>query len=621
MNKAKKIWLYWNTVKNLKWIQIRHQIKKRVAKGFRKRLLKRIRQLSAPEAANTEKVKLLIPELDCGEAYLRRFQVKELLNNRIELLHEAYTIDNIWRIPEASHLWNYNLHYLEFMIPLAVEYGKTSEKKYFLKWKELTESWLGQASEDSLEPYTISMRIPNMLICMELLQKELKDTDLEKRLLDSLYQQYRYLICTQELALLANHYFENLKAIVIASLLFQEADVYHKYFRLFLRQIHEQILADGFHFERSFMYHKIILEDILRVHKALNSSGQGEDAQKLIPAIKKMTSVMIKLEKGFGSRTPLFNDAGNNVAKGSRELSEAAEKASGPDNAENKKTCGPDNAENKKACGPDNAENKKVCGPDNSENIKLKTAGYYRLSGNGLELLFDCGDIGPSYMGGHGHCDCLSFELSLNGKMIFVNSGTGQYQGKLRSFFRSTAAHNTLMIDDREQSELWGEHRAGRRITNIHGIEKENELRGSFTSYHKDSFRRILRWKAGNRLLIIDGFKVHDSGTHVAREFFHLAPEYEYIPVNQMVCQQDSLAGMPFCRHGRSGHRILIKSKGRTAASIRIPEGSSCQIHQEGALTVYAEDFGRYEKKQVLEICTPFEDRIQIYLEIEILYL
>lgn len=585
MNKVKKIWLYWNTVKNLKWIQIRHQIKRRVAKGFRKRLLKKIRQLPDPEAADTEKIKLMIPELDCGEDYLQHFQVKELLNNRIVLLHEAYTVEDTWRIPEASHLWNYNLHYLEFLIPLAVWYRKTSEEKYFFKWKELTESWLGQASGDSLEPYTISMRIPNMLICMELLQRKLKDTDLEKRLLTSLYQQYRYLICTQELALLANHYFENLKAIVIASLLFKEAEVYHKYFGLLLRQVDEQILSDGFHFERSFMYHKIILEDILRVYKALNSSGQRNDGQKLIPAIKKMASVMMKLEKGFGGRTPLFNDAGNNVAKGSWELFEAAQK---------------------------------VCGLFNAENIEPRTAGYYKLSGNGVEILFDCGDIGPSYMGGHGHCDCLSFELSINGKMLFVNSGTGQYQGKLRSFFRSTAAHNTFMIDDREQSELWGEHRAGRRITNIHGIEKENELRGSFTSYHKDSFRRILRWKAQNRLIIIDDFRARDPGMHVAREFLHLAPEYEYIPVNQMACQPDSMTATPACGHGRSGNRILIKSKGRTAASILIPEGSGYQIHREGALTVYAEDFGRYEKKQVMEICTPFEGRIQICLEIEI---
>ena len=179
MNKAEKIWLYWNTVKSLKWIQIKHQIKKRTAKGAEKKLLKSIKQLSPPETANIGKLELLIPELDCEDVYLQRFHVNNLLNNQVELLHEAYTIKDTWKIPEASHLWNYNLHYLEFLIPLAVEYRRTSEKQYFIKWKELMESWLRQTSRDSLEPYTISLRIPNMLICIGLLREEIKGTILE----------------------------------------------------------------------------------------------------------------------------------------------------------------------------------------------------------------------------------------------------------------------------------------------------------------------------------------------------------------------------------------------------------------------------------------------------------
>ncbi|MCI8661602.1 MAG: hypothetical protein HFG54_15390 [Lachnospiraceae bacterium] len=567
VKKAEKIWLYWNTVKSLKWIQIKHQIKKRTAKGAERKLLKSVKQLSAPETVDAGKLKLLIPELDCEDAYLQRFHVNNLLNNQVELLHEVYVIADTWKIPEASHLWNYNLHYLEFLIPLAVEYRRTSEKPYFFKWKELMESWLRQVSRDSLEPYTISLRIPNMLICMELLQEELHATALEKRLLTSLYQQYRYLIYTQELSLLANHYFENLKAIVIASLFFQEREVYEKYFKLFLRQIHEQILSDGFHFELSFMYHRIILEDILRVHKALNSLEYTGDGEKLVSAIKKMASRMMELEKGFDGRIPLFNDAGNNVAKGKRELYKAA-------------------------AG--------ICRLEDEAALKrrIRKSGYYKLSTKDIELLFDCGEIGPSYMGGHGHCDCLSFELSVQGKMMFVNSGTGQYQGGLRAFFRSTAAHNTLMIDDREQSELWGEHRAARRLTKICGTERENEIEGSFRSYLGDTFRRILKWKDKNRLVIIDDFTAHDQGIHMAKELLHLAPGYEY---------------------GRDGGKISIKEKQRLAALIFLPDKSDCLIHKDGVITTYAEEFGKYEKKQVLEIRTPFKNKGQVHIEIEIM--
>ena len=41
-------------------------------------------------------------------------------------------------------------------------------------------------------------------------------------------------------------------------------------------------------------------------------------------------------------------------------------------------------------------------------------------------------------------------------------------------------------------------------------------------------------------------------------------------------------------------------------------------IHRSGLLTNYAEDFGEYHKKQVLEIRTQFRDKVQSKIEIEI---
>ncbi len=567
MNGIKKVLLYWNTVKSLKSVQIRHQIENRVCRGRRRKYLSRVKELQGPK--NWSEVKLLIPELDCAPDYLQRFHEDKLLRNEVELLHESHRIEKEWRVLNASHLWNYNLHYLEFLIPLAVKYSDTGEESYFLKWKEFMEGWLKQSSDDSFEPYTISMRVPNLLICMELLREKLRNTELESLVMTSLYQQYRYLLKTQEQALLANHYFENLKAIVISSLLFQETDIYHKYFDLFLKEIEEQILTDGIHFERSLMYHKIILEDILRVHAALNSTQRRADAEKLIPTIQIMASAMMKLEKGF-ERTPLFNDAGNNVSKSRDALLQACNFVSEKKDAH------------------------KVAAAEGFE-----ASGYYKLIHKDTAILFDCGEIGPSYMGGHAHCDCLSFELSVNGKALFVNSGTGQYQGELRPFFRSTAAHNTVMIDDREQSELWGEHRAARRIRRVKGKIWEAVLMGSFQSYQGDYFRRRLKWKKGNEnvLVIRDDFKACDAGRHIARQFLHLAPGYSY-------------------KQGIGQIEILEKDVPR--AIIQTSADCECLIHREGILANYAEDFGKLQKKEVLEIRIPFENKVESQIKIEI---
>lgn len=555
MKQIEKALLYWHTIRNLRLIQIKHQI------------TDRIRRNQPPQEhymmQNVEKIQIAIPELDENEKYVERFDMAALMQNKISLLHEMHRVDALWNVSEASHLWNYNLHYLEFLIPLAAKYHATGNEAYRKKYFEMLTFWLKMAktNKDACAAYTISMRIPNVLIGMELLG-DMKEP-LRKKIYESLYDQYRALQRNLELALLANHYFENLKAIVIASVLFGELDVYHKYFDLLLKQIEEQILPDGLHYERSLMYHKIILEDILRVYMALQSSGHGMDAKKLLPTIKNMAEAAGSLERGL-LHTPLFNDAGDNISKPAAALL--------------------------KAC-------QRICKDIHTDKTEFRDAGYYRLDNGNCTVLFDCGDIGPEYMAGHAHNDCLSFELSIDGKRIFSNSGTGQYQGGLRQFFRSTKAHNTIMIDDREQSELWGEHRWARRLSDIKATVKEHGIIGQFKSYPGDRFRRQIQWQKNN-LTILDTLKCKDSDRHTVRQFFHLTPDYHF--------EQDE-------------GKIRVIGSDSEIAGIVLPVGAETVIHTEGPITTYAQDFGKYEKKQVLEVRIPFERSARLNICIEIM--
>ncbi len=570
MKIGNKASLYWNTIKYLRPVQIKHQISKRF---FGSKQKKKITAIQRIEADSQRLFSIVIPELDCDGSYTGRFHPEALLENYVELLHESHEIRNQWQVPEASHLWNYNLHYLEFLISLAVSYQKTGDGRYLQKWKEYLTGWMGQTSGDSMEPYTISLRIPNILICMEILEKELRGTETERNILDSIYRQYRFLMENTELSLLANHYFENLKTIVICSVLFGEGDVFRRYFAKLKEQIREQILPDGVHFERSLMYHQIILEDILRIYKVLDSAGYRTEADSLLPTVRAMAGAMENIERGFDT-VPLFNDAGNNVAKGKEQLLTAA---------------------------------KRLCGYESVDKTDFPEAGYFKLYSGNCAVLFDCGQIGPSYMGGHSHCDCLSFELSVAGHKIFSNSGTGQYQGAKRQFFRSTRAHNTLMIDNREQSELWGEHRAARRISHVTAEVNADNVIGQYRSYQGDLFRRRLGWN-GDILTVVDSINTggknrrHDRGArhnHVARQFFHLVPGYSY----ESECD---------------GHLIRVKSADRITAEIRLPESSKGIIHKEGELTEYAGDFGQYQHKEVLEVQTEFSHKTQIKIEIKI---
>jgi Heparinase II/III-like protein/Heparinase II/III N-terminus len=64
-------------------------------------------------------------------------------------------------------------------------------------------------------------------------------------------------------------------------------------------------------------------------------------------------------------------------------------------------------------------------------------------------------DVGPhGFMnGGHSHADALSVTLSVRGRPLLIDPGTGSYTDLVRrDRFRSTAMHNTVVVDGRPQA-------------------------------------------------------------------------------------------------------------------------------------------------------------------------
>lgn len=83
--------------------------------------------------------------------------------------------------------------------------------------------------------------------------------------------------------------------------------------------------------------------------------------------------------------------------------------------------------------------------------------GYYVMRDGWGEtdnyLLIDCGPHG-AVGGAHAHADALSFELAARGRSLLVDPATCTYTGSagMRDLFRSTAMHNTLVIDNESSS-------------------------------------------------------------------------------------------------------------------------------------------------------------------------
>lgn len=471
--------LVWNTVKYLKPVQVVNQVLNRFKKKDRVYFEKL--------PVEYREVHISIPELDCDGLLVARFKPEWMSKGKVCLLNQVVDLNYAPSYTKSLKPLIYNnVYYFEYGIALASKYQETKDKAYLELFKKCYQDYL-DAHANVKSSYTMALHIPNVLIALELFG-EAVEPDFRDKVYCELYSQYQYLQKHQEKHLLANHYFEDLKALIIASYLFKDNKKLNGYLKVFKKQCDEQILEDGVHYELSLMYHKLILEDVMRI-AMLAKQPVFPECNWITPLIQKMTDACYSLEKGMG-RTPLFNDAGDNVAKTCEQLCLAAEKQFGV------------KSELKDA---------------------FEVSGYYKLYDGNKALIFDAGKIGVDYQSAHGHCDCLSFELSVDGKPLFVNSGSYEYQGDLRKYFRTTRAHNTVEINGHEQSQCWGGFRVGKRISRVHGAMGDGFVDGSYRSYLGEEHQRRIALNNGI-MEVVDSVKAQE-GVPV-KSYLHLAPGY-----------------------------------------------------------------------------------------------
>lgn len=421
----KKLGLYFNTVKYMKMSQIYYRVSKMV--GLKCSLN------CSPIAFNGQVRKISsIKELDYDIEFLNRFNANDLLNDKVTLLHssEQFNWNREWEVIDKSALWNFNLHYCEYLFSLVAAYKDTKEQKYIDKVVYIIKKWIAHNPQSNggagWSSYTIALRVTNWLAIFSDIEDELDD-DFKMQLIASIYEQYSYLSCHLEKDILGNHYFEDLKTLLICSLFFYDEKMLRCVLAEFKKECREQILADGMHFELSPMYHKLIFEDMLRVAFVLRFAGKAD--KEIESYLQPMLNVAWSLEEGL-KRIPLFNDCGNNVAKSLTALVNSC---------------------------------KLYFNLEPQYKSSFKDSGYYIFKRGEYKLIVDAGQPGPKYIPGHAHCDAMSFELFKAGNPVIVNCGTYAYQCKERSFFRSTAAHNTVMINDTEQSQCWSYFRVAKR--------------------------------------------------------------------------------------------------------------------------------------------------------------
>jgi hypothetical protein len=87
----------------------------------------------------------------------------------------------------------------------------------------------------------------------------------------------------------------------------------------------------------------------------------------------------------------------------------------------------------------------------------FRKAGFFFFASPRLRGSVRCGPLGINGWANHAHCDQLSVEFCWDGKPLLVDPGTYLYSGdaEARNWFRSTGAHNTLLVEGKEQNRYW----------------------------------------------------------------------------------------------------------------------------------------------------------------------
>lgn len=89
----------------------------------------------------------------------------------------------------------------------------------------------------------------------------------------------------------------------------------------------------------------------------------------------------------------------------------------------------------------------------------FKQSGYFVLRNSHRDHIFiDAATVGLAGRGGHGHNDCLSFEVMLDGEWLLAEGGCSGYSSDpaRRLKERGTALHNTPIVNGLEQNDLLG---------------------------------------------------------------------------------------------------------------------------------------------------------------------
>lgn len=235
-----------------------------------------------------------------------------------------------------------------------------------------------------------------------------------------------------------NHLIENGTALAIAGVMFSEESWREAGLSILSNAAAEQFLADGCHFERSPMYHLIVLTRYLTVCSVFDHAGRS--VPDPVQTTANEATAFLQYLRPPDGRIPLLNDS---VYGQSLPLDDCLQYANALD------------------IGSWNDGHEE---PSIGPGSRTPVSEYQWLGTADGTMLVDGGKVGPPHLPGHSHSDTLSVLVWLGEHPVMTDTGTYNYvRGWHRDYARSVRGHNTVQVGDIEPIALGGRYMMGPR--------------------------------------------------------------------------------------------------------------------------------------------------------------
>jgi uncharacterized heparinase superfamily protein len=452
---------------------------------------------------------------------------------------------------DCKYVWEPNRHHQ--LVVLGRAYRASGDERYAREVINQIESWLDRCpfgmGMNWRSPLELGIRLINWVWAIDLiLEAGLVAGEFKRRLLNAVYLHLWEITRKYSRGSSANnHLIGEAAGVFVATCYFPElahsARWRSESREILIKEILEQTYADGCTREQALGYHLFVLQFFLV--SGLAGKQAGEDfPNEYWARLEKMLEFLGRLAAGGGS-LPMFGDGDDGYVL---DLGEGVKNAGGLlsqgailfNRSDFKAWAGGYLEPARWLLGKNSKKNfDRITGYKRKQNSKaFEDSGRYLLQWGEKEpdqtisVLFDCGELGFKSIAAHGHADALSFTLRAFGRDIFVDPGTYDYftYPEWRNYFRSTRAHNTVTVDDADQSVMlgsfmWGE-RAGARC-----VEWQPTRVGGTVSGEHDGYARLNDPVIHRRTLTLDGANgslmirddIQARNEHTVSVYFHLS--------------------------------------------------------------------------------------------------